>query len=130
MAQEITIAAMSLRVDNGTFKNGYSTTDLPQQRVDQTTAGGTGDVQNIGTSEELIGYTGQVAGLTNEGWAIFRNLGSTNYVEIGPYSGGTFYPCIRLDAGEHCAVRLAQATTLYARANTAAVELEWYIYED
>ena len=65
------------------------------------------------------------------GVAFFKNLDSTNFVEIGTSQGGTFYPIIRLLAGEGIAVRIAHLATnaLYYRADTAAVDLQFRIQE-
>lgn len=65
------------------------------------------------------------------GVGFFKNLDSTNYVEIGTSQGGTFYPILRLLAGEAYAVRIAHLaiTDLYYRANTAAVDLQFRIQE-
>ena len=64
--------------------------------------------------------------------AFFKNLDSTNYVEIGgQHSGTTFVPVIRLPAGEHIVVRLSNLaiTDLYYRANTSACDLQFRIQE-
>lgn len=71
------------------------------------------------------------AGVTTNGWTLFRNLDATNYVEIGSQTGGTtFLPVGRLNAGESALFRLAQGVSIYARANTGAVDLEANVLND
>ena len=53
----------------------------------------------------------------------FRNLDSTNYVDIGPNNGGTMLGLVRLLPGEHCVFPLLPGTVMRAQANTAAVQL-------
>lgn len=86
-------------------------------------------VQNIGTTAEALTIQ---ADLTTLGWALFVNLDTINYVEIGRDSSGTFLPLVRLNAGEAALFRLAQgiAATLHARANTSAVDMECVILND
>lgn len=86
-------------------------------------------VQNIGTTAEALSIH---ADLTTLGWLIGRNLDATNYFEIGRDSGGTFLPLVRVNAGEPFCFRLAQgiAATLFARANTAAVDAEFNVLND
>lgn len=83
-------------------------------------------VQNIGTTYEQVSVSGiGTAGLTH-----FKNLDTTNYVEIGiEHSGTTFVPFLKLKAGESAVVRLATAT-IFAKANTLAVNLEYRVFED
>jgi len=123
MSSEITITG-SLRVSNGALVNNYP---LPQQSVDMTEGRYSAGVQEIGTSEEAISFNAE---LTAPGWGYFRNLDATNYVEIGLYKGATFYPLLKLKPGEWQIVRLATTTDVYAKADTAAVDLEHYVLDD
>ena len=89
-----------------------------------TTLDMTGDAfirnaQTVGTTHEAL-VTGD---LGTAGWALFKNLDTTNYVEIGVDVAATFYPVVKLLAGESCVFRLS-TLTLYARANTASVILD------
>lgn len=81
------------------------------------------NVQNIGTSEEALA----LGGVTTPGWTIFQNLDDTNFVEIR--AGSSEADVIKLKAGEVALARLATATP-YAIADTAAVDLEYIIFED
>ncbi len=68
--------------------------------------------------------------VATNGTACFKNLDATNYVEIGVQVTGTFYPLIRLKPGEPAYLRISPSAVPYALANTAAVALEYLIYED
>ncbi len=61
------------------------------------------------------------------GYAFFRNLDATNYIEIGVQVLGTFYAFTKLLAGEVAIVRMNQSNAPYARANTASVRLAYSI---
>lgn len=118
MSNEITIS-QGLSCRNGTFVQpniGGSST------ADQTTAGGgLPGFQTIGTSHEAI----DTSDLTAVGWAIFKNIDGTNYVEIGLDVSSTFYPLARMNAGEMAGpFRIAAGVTLYARANTASCNIQ------
>lgn len=69
------------------------------------------------------------AAVGTPGLTWFRNLDSTNYVDIGVEDSGTFYPFVKLKAGDCALLRLGTAAP-YARANTSAVLLEYIILED
>lgn len=96
------------------------------QQIDVSAFGAAAGIQNINTTAEQITTT-EVSTL---GWAFFQNLDTTNYVTIGPYSGGTMYDFVKLKPGESCILRLMTGITIYAKANTAAVELLYKIFED
>lgn len=81
-------------------------------------------VQSIGTSAEAV-TLGDVA---TYGFAVFKNLDATNYVEIGITDGaGDIHAFVKLMAGEEAQVWLAAAP--YAKANTAACLLNYTIFE-
>lgn len=67
--------------------------------------------------------------VSTAGWARLENLDSTNYVEIGVEVAATFYPFLKLKAGEFCVIRLG-TNAPYAKANTAAVQLDYEIFQD
>jgi hypothetical protein len=124
MANEIS-GSFQLSVQNGSLVNTRS----HSFNADQATARMSGAVQNIPTTAAgtLLAFN---ASLTTQGVAYFVNLDATNYVEIGIQQGGTFYPLARINGGatgkkEGYAFRLAQGVSVYARANTAAVDLEF-----
>ena len=67
--------------------------------------------------------------VTTGGVYWFRNTDPTNYVTIGIVESSTYYPIIKLEAGEVSIGRLF-TLTLYAQANTAAVVLEHSVLND
>ena len=82
----------------------------------------THDVQQIGTTEEAIA---QGAELGTPGYIFIKNLDSTNYLEVGSTTG--VYD-IKLQAGEICLYRHNSAT-IYGKANTSAVNIEYVLIE-
>jgi hypothetical protein len=120
MANEITYSG-ELTIINGTF------TPPPYPisgSADQAAAGVCYDVQNVGTSEETL----DLGNVTTAGWAFFKNLDDTNFVHIGPDASG-IQNFIKLKAGEACGPIPLATTTIKAKADTAAVELEYIVYE-
>ncbi len=119
MANEITITT-GLVATSGNFLVQHST--LTKQAT-LTTAKRSLNTQSIPTTP---GGTALViaAGVTAAGgWAWFRNLDTTNYVTIGVYVSSTYYPIVRLNAGEAAVFRLGVITP-YALADTLGVILE------
>lgn len=123
MADEITVQT-GLSVRNGTFTFSQQPGQI---RVDQATAGGGNPgTLTIATSDTAI----DLSDMTAPGYLWVRNLDDTNYVEIGPDSGGTMIPLVKLKAGEVALFRLAGSVTLKAKANTAACEVQLHCVED
>ena len=120
MANEINFnGSISIRKGNyvDTFNPGSITMDLADPRGD-------GGVQEIGTgaSGEAFGVTD----VTSGGVFFFRNLDDTNYVEIGIQVSSTFYPFLKLLAGEYAIGRLGTAAP-YGKANSAVVDVQYRI---
>ena len=123
MADEFTMTGL-LKIDKG-FKQ--DTKNVSNLRLDQTGDGSAGGGQNIGTSAEAIDL-GDVSTL---GLYFFRNIDDANFVEIGQDSGGGFEAFLKLKAGEFSVGRFSTLPgTLQAKADTAAIELQYTIYED
>lgn len=124
MADEITVT-IGL---NASKANAPRVTNAAEARqYDWSGAIVASDVTSIPTT--AAGTAIDLASISSSGWAIFENLDSTNYVELGVQVGGTFYPLVRLLAGEKVAFRLSSAATLYARSNTASCNLYWQVLE-
>ena len=122
MADEITISC-SMKLSNGELKDNRSAVNVKATQSAQASLGG---VQAIGTTEEAIA----VGDLAAPGWAYIRNLGPTNYVEIGLMPDATFYPMIKLAAGDApCLIKIASGVTLYAKAHTAGVKIDKLILD-
>ena len=122
MASEITLN-VSLRVANGLMEEQFGPV---QDQIDQSAIGVDGGVREIGTTEETISLTD----VSTPGYAIFRNLDSTNFVTIGPDSGGSMVDFLKLKPGEIAVLRLAPDVSIKAKADTAAVKLLVRVYAD
>jgi hypothetical protein len=83
-------------------------------------------VQNIGTTYEAVSISSEVG---TAGWAYLKNNDTTNYVEVGLEVSAAFHPFLKLKAGEAAVLRLA-TDTIFARADTAATDLEITVLED
>jgi len=121
MANEISVQIL-MSLNNGSLVDSFS----KLINVDQTAAAMVKNVQGIGFATHAALDMGS---LTTAGYAVFQNLDDTNYVEVGVDGAGTFYPLIKLEAGEQACLRLTTSSP-YAQANTAAVDLLYVIYED
>ena len=94
--------------------------------IDQENDGMAGGIQNVGfEAHEAL----DMGDISTAGICFMRNMDDTNYVEIGVDVSGVFYPFIKLKAGEPWQGRLG-TNAPYAKANTAAVELEYWVLED
>lgn len=120
MANEITYSS-SISVTNG---NLTSIVVNEVDNADQSTARRIHNSQTIGTTHEAI----VMGDLATPRWARFKNLDSTNFVEIGVEVAATFYPVVKLLAGEHAQLPLSDGT-YYAQADTASVELDCFILD-
>lgn len=110
------ITQLAFSLVNGTFRDDANIQPIT---VTQTTVGGgnPGTV-TIGTSEEDISFGDVVPG-----YVILENLDPTNYVEIGPKSGGAMILYQKISAGCFAIIELGASVTMRAKANTAAVSL-------
>jgi len=124
MADEISLS-ISLRVVKGSLDVSKAVSD--QYDLSASAPNVAGLTQAIGHAAHEAVTMGDVSTL---GWAWFRNLHATNFVQIGVDVGSTFYPVARLNAGEACVLRLAQGITLYAQADTGAVVLEKIVFDN
>ena len=122
MSDEITVSTI-LACTNGDFRFDRRVNAV---KVDQAAQGSVGGIQVIGSGAHEAIATGD---LTTEGWAIFRNLDDTNFVDVGIDVSSVFKPVFRLKAGEPAIVRVS-TDALYAQADTADVNLEYTILED
>lgn len=113
MADEITIVT-GMSCTNGSFKLASNTIST---KFDQATArGGQPGVLNIGTSEETVTFTD-----ITPGWSVITNLDTTNFVDLG-FSTGVYG--LTVPAGGQMVLKFKSGMTLYAKADTAAVDLQ------
>lgn len=79
----------------------------------------------IPTSDTVL----TIGDITTLGYAFFKNLDTTNYITLGPTSGGALVPMLRLRAGYAAVIPLEPGITLRAQANTATVRLQVKVFE-
>ena len=84
------------------------------------------DVKAVPTT--AAGTALDLASISTQGFAHFINLDATNYIEIGVQVSSTFYPFVKLKAGEACLLPLGTSAP-FARANTASVNLDFVVCE-
>lgn len=109
------------------YANGFASDTVKTGTLyaDQTSTIAIGGIQNIATSPEAFAM-GEVS---SAGFAFFRNLGPTNYVDIGTGTGTSFSAFVKLKAGEAAILRLATNAPT-GRSNTAAVNVQYKILSD
>lgn len=127
MADELTYQ-LRISLANGNVTDAYSSGSL---RADQsTTARLVHNTQPITTTEIQL----DPGDVLTPGYCVFANLSETDtdVVEVGNYTGGTFYPFLKLKFGEQMMCRVGiPAAQLYAKSNNASGALLFYIiYND
>ncbi len=120
MANEIK-ANFSLSYTKGTSQVSFPGKQLS---IDSASYPKITNTQTVGTTAEAL-VLGDVASC---GSAVFTNTDSTNYVDIGVDVSGTFYGLIRLMPGQYAFAPRLATNAPYARANTAAVSLDYTIF--
>lgn len=123
MADEIKVRVKTT-LANGFLKEQF---DPGEVSINQTTANSHCPVVDIGTSEEDISF-GDISA-ANIGRCDMINLDPTNYVDIGPKSGGVMVGMLRLLPGEPQTMRLLPGVTLRARANIAACRVKFLFFQ-
>jgi len=120
---DITLSA-SMSVNKGTLKRTYQRSG---------TASIAASAPNVAAGAPTIGFAAHEALVMQDvaaaGWARFENLDATNFVEIGVDVAAAFVPFLKLLPNEPPVfVRLA-TNAPYAKANTAAVRLDYEIFQ-
>ena len=106
-------------------KDGAKISRQDSKSIDMTGESFYHAVQNIATSEETLeAYELSNMDAAEKGYIFAKNLDSTNYIELGLTSSYT----IKLKPKEFCLFRADGA--IFAKANTAACELEYIYIED
>lgn len=119
MANELAIS-LSLTLQ----KNGATTSISSSASLTVSGNASIKTVISVGTSWEAIALGDVTAPL---GMMFAKNLDATNYVELSYDTGTTAH--VKMKAGEPSLFR-PSGTTLHARANTAAVLLEFFASSD
>jgi len=127
MSNEISYQ-FQLLLNNGKLKDQYSS---PAGAATQTTAALVRNVQTITAVAPAQAL--DLGSVVVPGFVVFQNLDTTNFVDIGVYAAlplpATFYPFIRLKAGEQGMMRLS-TNPPYALADTTSVKLFYIVYAD
>lgn len=127
MANEITLSL------SGSVTNGQYADTIPSQtcKITQTTLGAETGVRIVPTTAQAI----PLGSVTTPGISYFKNLDPTNFVDIGVFVSGTFYPLIRLapvatgSNGEFAALRIDPGVTPYWKADTATCNVQMKVYQ-
>ena len=117
MANEVTFNG-SIVIRSGFFFEQINPGSI---QIDLASDVGDGGVQDIGTATHEALPT---ANAGDGGLYFFRNLDSTNYVEVGLDDTGSFVSFLKLLPAEYSIGRLS-SSAIYAKANTAAVDLQY-----
>lgn len=79
--------------------------------------------QQIGTTEEQISWSSDIG---DEGWMVIRNLDPTNYVQVG-FATGVYG--MRIYPGQFAVFPAEPGLSIYVKANTAACQVQYFVYE-
>jgi hypothetical protein len=123
VADEIKLT-VSLTLANGSLADSFAP---GEQKITQTTKRMHKRVQAIPTT--AAGTALDIGAVVTLGYGYARNLDANNYIEIGVQVAAAFYVFVKLKPGESSGFRFG-TNAPYARANTAAVDLLYGIYED
>jgi hypothetical protein len=125
MANEITIIYGMSRQHATNALDNHQVSQAPVRKQFTQTGVGQFDVKpSIGTSEESITFTD----IATNGWAMFTNMDTTNYVEWG-FSTGVYGG--KMKAQESAGpFRVNPGATIYLKANTGACRVRVVMYED
>lgn len=99
-------------------KSGASVGQSVSGRFNMTGSAMLQGTQAIGTTAELVDFA-DIAGAPQQ--VMIQNLDAVNFIEIGGDSGLTVFK-IKIPAGK-CALFTASSATLYAKADTASVNI-------
>ena len=123
MSNEISYQFQTL-LKNGSLQDQYASGQLS---ASQTSALLIRNVVSVATTAG--GQLLDLGDIATPGFAVFSNLDSTNFVEIGIVVTGTFHPFLKLKPGEQVYARLSNIVP-YAKADTLAVNLFYIVYSD
>jgi len=117
---------LALMVSLSFSKGGAKVRRVASIKVDVAGDAFTHGVQQIGTSEEEIAQGNEVG---DPGWVLIINLDDTNYIEVGALTGEY---TVKILAGEFACFRFdkEESVTVLAKANSAAVNIEYFIFEN
>jgi hypothetical protein len=100
------------------LNTGVLTLSVTMTGTDFTTG-----TQQVGTSEEALDF---VADIGTPGYLLIRNLDSTNFISFDAETATNY--TMKLLAGEFALLRLGH-TVLLAKADTAACQIQYWLFE-
>ena len=111
-----------------TNKNGELTSSFTPgvASIDQAAQGAFAPVVIVSTSEEDL----VVGDISTEGIIVGKNLDLTNFVTVGPSTGGPLHAFMKIKPTEPFAFRLSPGITWRWVADTAPVKVQIQLYED
>lgn len=121
MANQIQ-AQFSFTLQNGDHSEHVEVNDFQDS---QTGLGAHKPILSIGTVEEVVSF----GDVTTPKYLFFRNLDDTNFVQIGPESGGALVPLASPGPGQWGFLPLDPGVILRAKADTAACKVLFLITE-
>ncbi|MBD3671909.1 MAG: hypothetical protein HUJ26_00150 [Planctomycetaceae bacterium] len=114
--------SFAFNLTNGDHVEQISVTQFTDE---QTGVGAHKPIVEVGTTEEVVSF----GDVTTAKWLFVRNLDATNFIEIGPESGGAMVVLAKLEPGEWGFVPISSTVTLRAKADTAACKMLMLVTE-
>jgi hypothetical protein len=121
MSNELRINFAAI-AEKGDFKWSFNPGQI---QSDMSVGARVGHCQLIGTSATMLDLGTEA--LDALGYMVLRNLDDTNYIDFGPYDGGSAGTLViigRIMPGEIAVLRLSASVTVGAQANSAACYLD------
>lgn len=122
MSNEITLT-IGLNILKSSLKYNVPTAS---KQITMTGTHAYSNSQDIGTTEEALELGTNLGTL---GIGYFTNTDATNFVTIGVKPAATYYPLLKLKAGESGLFRFDNVA-LYAKSDTASTTLQYFLAED
>ena len=114
---------VNFQLDNGSDKQTWNP---PRFSNTPSTFNYHRTVWTVGTSAETM----PAGDVSSERWLFLKNLDTTNYVTVGPDSGGNQINMLKLLPGDISGpIALDPAATIKATANTAACKVEMLLID-
>ena len=120
--------SMNVSLSNGSLADSYNTSGLTATQVTGSIVRNVQTLQVASVQGDLLDFGGVAIAPASPGLAAFSNLDALNYVEIGIRVSQVFYPFMKLLAGQQAGPLFLGASVIYARDNTANVQLFYLAY--
>lgn len=128
MANEISLSIQVKYANPSGTTTGLQDSISQSRSLTQNVAGVQASTVTVPTTAGGTIYS--FGNLATNGYMYLQNLDSTNYVEWGTDSSGTFEPIGKLKAGEIALFRLDPGKTFKMLANTASVQIFYWVLND